>query len=140
MKTFLFATDGSAYSEHAAQLTAEYLEAWPEAKLIVLYVTAKENYAYDLVPESVDNYEEQLTKQIKEDVKNRLFSNWKDRVQFIHQTGHPSITICNVAKEKHANLIIVGSHGRGLVDRALLGSVAHGVLHRTHIPVLVVRK
>lgn len=140
MKTFLFATDGSAYSEHAAKLTAEYLEAWPEANVMVLYVTAKENYAYDLAPKSVDHFEEQQTEQIKRDIENRLLSNWKDRVEFIHRTGHPSITICEVAKEKDADLIILGSHGRGLVDRALLGSVAHGVLHRSHVPVLVVRK
>ncbi len=140
MKTFLFATDGSAYSEHAAKLTAEYLKAWPEANVIILYVTVKENYAYDLVPESVDHFEEQRTKQIKVYTKDRLFSNWKNRVQFVHRTGHPSITICEVAKDKDADLIILGSHGRGLVDRALLGSVAHGVLHRSHIPVIVVRK
>lgn len=140
MKTFLFATDGSAYSEQAAKLTVEYLKAWPEANVIILYVTAKEYYAYDLVSESVDRFEEQQTKQIKQDTKERLFSKWEERVQFVHRTGHPSITICEVAKEKDADLIILGSHGRGLVDGALLGSVAHGVLHRSHIPVLVVRQ
>lgn len=55
----------------------------------------------------------------------------------MHHTGHPSITICEVAKEVQADLIVVGSHGRGFIDRALLGSVAHGVLHRSHIPVLI---
>ncbi|WP_226375323.1 universal stress protein [Effusibacillus dendaii] len=63
-----------------------------------------------------------------------------NRVQFLHRTGHPSISICEVAKEEQADLIIVRSHERGIVDRALLGSVAHGVLHRSHIHVLVVRK
>ncbi len=137
MKKFLFATDGSECSEHAARMTGEFLEAWPYAIAVVLYVTARENYAYDLVPDAVNRYEEQLAQQIQEDVMERLLAKWKNRVQFLHRTGHPSITICEVAKEVQADLIVVGSHGRGFIDRALLGSVAHGVLHRSHIPVLI---
>ncbi|MFD5383299.1 universal stress protein, partial [Bacillus velezensis] len=59
---------------------------------------------------------------------------------FSHQTGHPSRTICNVAQSEKVDLIVLGSHGRGAIDRALLGSVAHGVLHRSQIPVLIVKK
>lgn len=140
MKKILFATDGSTASEAAAKMTGDFLDAWPEARVTVLYVTAKENYAYDLVPEAADKYEEQLTEQIKKKVTERLLAPWRDRLCFLHHTGHPSLTICETAKSEGADLIIVGSHGRGVIDGALLGSVAHGVLHRTHLPVLVVRK
>ncbi|MEJ9152337.1 universal stress protein [Bacillus smithii] len=34
----------------------------------------------------------------------------------------------------------MGSHGRGFIERALLGSVTLGVLNRTHIPVLAAKK
>jgi hypothetical protein len=73
-------------------------------------------------------------------VSAKLFSDWKDRAHFMHRSGHTSITICKVAKLEEADLIIVESHGRGIVDRALLGSVAHGVLNRSLFPVLVVRE
>lgn len=139
MKSILFATDGSKSSEHAGEMVKEYLKAWPEAELYVLYVTAKENYAYDLVPDAVDHYEDQTKKKIRKTVENQMYNEWKDRVHFIHEVGHASTTICNVAKDKHADLIIVGSHGRGFFDRALLGSVAHAVLNRSELPVLVVR-
>lgn len=140
VKRILFATDGSDYSRDAALMTEEFLGVWKEAAVYVLYVTAKENYAYDLVPDAVDKYEEALTAKIREDVEKHLFASFKERVQFIHKTGHPSLTICNVAEEMEMNLIIVGSHGRGFIERALLGSVAHGVLNCSHIPVLVVKK
>src|SRR5699024_10309287 len=138
MKTILFATDGSKSSEHAGEIIKEYLEAFPQAELIILYVTSKENYAYDLIPDAVDHYEEQLTKEIKENIEN-INQTWKHRVQFIHKVCNTSTTICHTAKENNADLIVVGSHGRGFVVRALLGSVAHAVLNRSEIPVLVAR-
>lgn len=139
MKCFLFATDGSEFSERAAENAYEFLRAFPEATLIVLYVTAKATYAYDLMPEVVDGAEEDIKNKIKKQTDDK-FSTLSDRVHFLHETGHPSITICRVAVEKHADMIIVGSHGKGFIDRALVGSVAHGVLHRTHLPVLIVNK
>ncbi|XJZ27520.1 universal stress protein [Bacillota bacterium Lsc_1132] len=139
MKSILFATDGSKSSERAGEMAKQFLEAWPEAQLHVLYVTAKENYAYDLVPDVVDNYEKKITNDIQENILEKLFGEWKERVHFIHEIGHPSTTICKVAKQQDVELIIVGSHGRSFFDRALLGSVAHAVLNRSELPVLVVR-
>ncbi len=42
-----------------------------------------------------------------------------------------------LAKKRQVDLIVVGSHGRGGISRALLGSVAEGILRRSPIPVLV---
>src|SRR5699024_12690610 len=114
------------------------LEASPRADHSIPYVTSKEDDAYDLMTDVVDHYEERLTKEIKETM-GELYQQWKRRVQFIHKVGQTSTTICHTAKEDNADLIVVGSHGRGFVDRALLGSVAHAVLNRSEIPVLVAR-
>lgn len=37
------------------------------------------------------------------------------------------------------DLLVIGSHGKGVVKRALMGSVAQAILHRVVRPVLVVR-
>ncbi|GGJ88918.1 universal stress protein UspA [Lentibacillus kapialis] len=139
MNSILFATDGSESSKHAGEMVKDYLKAWPEAELYVLYVTAKENYAYDYIPDVIDRYEDQIKKDIRNTVENQMYTEWKNHVHFVHKVGHPSTTICDVAKEKNADIIIVGSHGRGFFDRSLLGSVAHAVLNRTELPVLVAR-
>ena len=55
------------------------------------------------------------------------------------ETGVPAATIVNAAKEWAADLIVIATHGRSGVSRALLGSVAEGVMRNAPCPVLVVR-
>lgn len=140
MNKILLATDGSDYSEHAVRMAGELLEAWPKAKCLVLYVTVKENYAYDLVPDAVDRFEELLSGMIESRVLEEQLAVYQERTKYMHRTGHPVQTICKTAEEEGADLIVMGSHGRGLMSEALLGSVTHGVLHHSSLPVLVVRK
>ena len=47
--------------------------------------------------------------------------------------------ILEECKRSGADLVVMGSHGRGGIVRALLGSVAEGVLRRADVPVLVTR-
>lgn len=42
------------------------------------------------------------------------------------------------AAELEADLLVVGSHGRGVLGRALIGSVSEGVTRRGELPVLIV--
>jgi nucleotide-binding universal stress UspA family protein len=51
--------------------------------------------------------------------------------------GDPVTTVCEVGNSH--DLIVIGSHGRKGLDRFLLGSVSHGIVHRANTSVLVVR-
>jgi len=53
--------------------------------------------------------------------------------------GSPSEKILEVAKAHGAELIVIGSRGRGAVTGAVLGSVSSEVVHRSDRPVLVAR-
>lgn len=53
--------------------------------------------------------------------------------------GLPAEEIVKAADEWAADLIVIGSHGRGGVRRVLVGSVAEGVMRHASCPVLVVR-
>ena len=47
-------------------------------------------------------------------------------------------TILNEASKHDVDMIVLGSHGRGAVYRALVGSVSEGVLRKSARPVLVI--
>jgi nucleotide-binding universal stress UspA family protein len=53
--------------------------------------------------------------------------------------GDPSAGIVAYADERGCDLIVVGTHGRGGVDRLLFGSVAERVVRTATGPVLTVR-
>ncbi|MFG3437003.1 universal stress protein [Nonomuraea sp. NPDC047897] len=51
--------------------------------------------------------------------------------------GKPVAALCEASAR--ADLVVVGSRGRGVIRSAVLGSVSHGVLHYAACPVAVVR-
>ena len=53
--------------------------------------------------------------------------------------GDPAFAILEQAKTSEADLILMGTHGRGGFARFLMGSVSHSVLHQADCPVLIVR-
>jgi len=61
------------------------------------------------------------------------------RARSIVGTGAPTKEIIATAGLEHADLIVMGTQGRGGLDRALLGSVAERVLRLAPCPVLTVR-
>ncbi|HMP07314.1 MAG TPA: universal stress protein [Lacipirellulaceae bacterium] len=54
--------------------------------------------------------------------------------------GRPSQEIVNYANANHVDLIVVGTHGRGALGKAFLGSVADNLIRQADCPVMVVRK
>lgn len=59
-------------------------------------------------------------------------------IRILVRDGSSAEIIQDVAMETHADLIVVGTHSRSGFDKILMGSVAEKVLHKSHIPVLVV--
>lgn len=57
----------------------------------------------------------------------------------ILRSGPPPQEICTVATEVGADLILMGTHGRGALGRALLGSTANTVVRSAPVPVLTIR-
>jgi nucleotide-binding universal stress UspA family protein len=58
---------------------------------------------------------------------------------FEFRSGSPAAEIVKYAKETDVDLIVMGTHGRGLVAHVVLGSVAEKVVRTAPCPVLTVR-
>lgn len=52
--------------------------------------------------------------------------------------GRTAHEICKAVTDTNADLIVMGTHGRGLIGRTLLGSVAEAVLRQAPVPVMTI--
>lgn len=123
-RNILVATDGSQYSEAAIR------EAIGIAK----------KCGGSLVAVSVAAAETELA-AAKTNVQNVLDAANKEGVsgEAVTRTGKPYEAIVETARQKHADLIIVGSLGRTGLKRLLMGSVTERVIGHTEAGVLVVK-
>ncbi len=62
-----------------------------------------------------------------------------EQVKVLVVEGDAAQRILSVARGRQADLIVMGTHGRSGLERALLGSVAEAVMRASSIPVLAAR-
>lgn len=82
---------------------------------------------------------EQETRKLLDESRDRWFADVEAETLAIRHTS-ASTALCDVADDRAADLIIMGTHGRTGMTRLLLGSVAEQVVRHAHVPVLAVRK
>lgn len=117
----LFPTDFSAASEPAG-LVASEMARQQGARLHIVHVVPP-------VTDPADSPE----------MLRRLAAAFGDlRVETVLLSGRVAHQIIRYARDKGIGLIVIGSHGRTGVSRALLGSVAESVVRLASCPVLTV--
>lgn len=145
-KHILIPTDGSDVAEAAIKQAVDLASKY-DAELHALYVVDTDAVAYGLGTEQVDRLQ-----QGQFDEMTELQEKAESATQFVHDLaeengvnvvehhagGQPHQVIANHAEDNDIDLIVMGSHGRSGVRRALLGSVTERTLRSTHTPVLVV--
>ncbi|VAW80300.1 hypothetical protein MNBD_GAMMA13-1714 [hydrothermal vent metagenome] len=140
-KYILLATDFSLHSERAA-LRARELANVHGAQLEVLYI-AEDMIFYTNASEPINAGlvldAEAITVQAEENMRRFIKRTGlgTDVTQQI-QWGNPRWAIVSWAREKHVDMIVMGSHGRRGLGR-LLGSVSNAVLHQAPCDVLVIK-
>jgi nucleotide-binding universal stress UspA family protein len=84
--------------------------------------------------------------RLKREVSNKLDASCRElsqtgvRASQVIRTGSAFREIAEQAREQGADLIVIGTHGRGAIAHALLGSTAERVVRHAPCPVLVVRQ
>lgn len=140
----LLATDGSAASDHAAQLAVD-LARVHGARLTALFVV--DPYPYlgvgEANPAGFQAYMS-AAMRLGADAHARVLAlcEKEPRVAFQPRVAEDigaAAGIVQAARDAQADLIVVGSHGRTGITRLMLGSVASKVVAESPIPVLVAR-
>lgn len=138
-RKILIAVDSEPIAAHAADVGAE-LARLTGAEVAFIHVIEPElvNPAdRGIQPATLIASAKDEARKLIGDFRNRL-SQPSSALEFV-QIGSPQTEIANAAKDWPADLVVIGSHGRGGVRRALLGSVAESVMRHAPCPVLVVR-
>ena len=141
MKRILIATDGSPASVEAVDVGLE-LAAAEEADVTFVHVLPADDWivagragVVGSRPHEVEMDEsETALREAAEAAERMNISYALERI-----SGETVDVILGVAEASHADLIVLGSRGRGEIASALLGSVSRDVLRRSKRPVLIVR-
>jgi len=134
-ETIVWATDGSELADHALA-TVENLAAIHDSKVVAVHVDELRAGRYGGASLRAD--EAELRQQIAGQVDD-LFAGGLN-VSLEVRTGYRDVAtqIAEAAEDFDADLIVIGTHGRGAVAGAIWGSVAKSLCHTAHRPVLVV--
>jgi nucleotide-binding universal stress UspA family protein len=140
MKKILIATDGLPASREAAAFGLELAQEHA-AEVTFLHVVPVLDRAVAAgigFPAAVPHQVDEVDRRPLEDALALAAEQDVDANAEL-LAGEPVDEIVAYADSLDADLIVLGSRGRGAVATALLGSVSRGVLHEAHRPVLVVR-
>lgn len=140
MKTFrhiLVPTDFSEPAKEALDCALDLAEKF-EAKISLLHVFEMPAFIYatDIYMPTADL--ECRAGDALRDVAAEAKARWP-KVEPLLAEGMPWERIVGVAKDSDVNLIVMGTHGRHGIARALLGSIAEKVVRMSEVPVLTVR-
>ncbi|MFC7212768.1 universal stress protein [Saliphagus sp. GCM10025334] len=135
----LVPTDGSVEGERAVEYAID-LARLHDATVRAIYVVNAANYGGLPMETAWDGITDALREEGEAAVE-RVVELARDDVTVETQVleGSPSRVIVAEAQPEKCDLVVMGTHGRGGIDRLLLGSVTERVVRRAGVPVLTVR-
>lgn len=155
IKRILYATDLSETARYAYGYAVSLADRY-EAKITVIHVVEElspfaQSMVEDIIgTEKLKKLRKEKESKIIDSIKQRLENFCQQAIQevpdcplvvekTIVETGQPVEYIVRQAEKMDADLIVVGSHGQGMLADVTMGSTSRRVLRRCSRPVLVVR-
>jgi nucleotide-binding universal stress UspA family protein len=138
----MVALDGSEVSRTALEPACQLADVLGGSLLLASVVTFPsyamyaEGYVF-ATPDPNDNLLIQ-TRRYLEEMAAELRTDTR-QVEVCATYGTPYFGIMTIARDRGVGLIVMATHGRGGVTRALLGSVATATIRQTDVPIMLVR-
>ena len=133
--------DGSEVADRAARRAVEmssWLREKPEIHLINVQPPLPKTADFGLSHEKRDAYHREVGEQELANAR-KCFGDAGFTCTHHVSVGDPAKVITHYVREEKADVIVMGTHGRGAVAGAIMGSVAREVLESSEVPVLLVR-
>ena len=138
MRTILVGVDGSPGAARALQWAAtRSLEA--DADVVAVHVlTYDRELVRDLALDTITTWRRTLHHQLDHEwTEPARAAGTAVRTVLVEDDGVAG-GLLRVAAEVHADLVVLGAHGRGTIIDRLLGATTYAVSHRAHTPVVIV--
>ncbi len=133
--TVLFPLDQSREAREAVEVVANIVKTY-NSRLVLLSVVEKDAPSEQPTQARIMSNQEVVAKLLEG--AKAFFAEQGIQAEVIEREGMASFTICDVADEIDANLIIMGCRGLGLTTEGVQESVTNRVINLSPCPVLVV--
>ena len=142
LKRVLVPTDFSESAHHALTYGTSFAREY-KAHLVLLHVVENltVGYASDLFPVPMAEVFQEISGYARAELAKLAVEVREKGVEVEDQVvqGKPSAEIVRFAEEQAIDMIVLGTHGKGMLDQALFGSTTERVVRRAPCPVLTVR-
>ena len=137
------ATDGSKYGQVAVEEAASIAKRCGGELVVISVVPSEADSPFDIVHVEMQRglIAENEFRVAEETVRKVIDMTKKEGVnaEGLILAGRPYEAIISTAREKKADLIVMGSHGRTGLDKLLMGSVTERVIVLSPCSVLVIK-
>jgi len=143
LKRILVPTDFSDSARHALSYGISFAKEY-RAQLTLVHVVENfaVGYASDLFPVPMAEVYQEIAGYARSELgKLAAFAREKGVAEIKEHVvqGRPSVEIMRIAREEESDLIVLGTHGKGVLDKALFGSTTERVVRKSPCPVLTCR-
>lgn len=140
MKTILAAVDFSDSTAGVLKTAAEQAKAFGASLHVVHVLEPEPAYtAYGFTPDefpAMHEFQLEARKRAKKKLDELVAS--VPGAESVLLEGSPLQAVLDQVKDLGADLVILGSHGHGMVASLLLGSVAEGMVRKALVPTMIV--
>lgn len=140
-RTIVVGVDGSTHGSHAVQWAAHYASAL-DARVIVAYAFEP---PVPIIPTATPAFPAPFDDAWQQEIRGLLDTEWcvplrVAGVAFEPRVvpGDPATALIDVARDTHADMIVVGRRGRNPMSEVVLESMSHRLSRHAPCPLVII--
>lgn len=140
IRRILVPTDMSECSDRAVAYAAE-LAADLSAEVVLVHIIRKGGYPAEtaLASRHFPNLKDEMQKASEQHLDGLAEKYGSVIGAKLVEYGTPYAAILRAAEREKADLIVIGTHGHGVIAQAVLGSTAERVVRQASVPVITIK-